>query len=65
MTTPFIRPVRLEDFDDILALAQSAGGGMTNLPADEQALRARVEFARQRLRRRRRGAGAGSLHACS
>ena len=42
---PIIRPVRLTDFDDIYALAQRSGGGMTNLPPDEDALRARVEFA--------------------
>lgn len=47
MTLPFIRPVRETDFDDIFALAQQAGGGMTNLPAQEDALRARVEFAVQ------------------
>ena len=45
MSLSIIRPVRLEDFDDIFALARSAGGGMTNLPADEEALRARIEYA--------------------
>ncbi|MEL7486812.1 MAG: arginine N-succinyltransferase [Pseudomonadota bacterium] len=45
MTTPFIRPVRRDDFNEILTLAQAAGGGMTNLPADEEALRTRIDFA--------------------
>ena len=45
MTVPFIRPVRPEDFDDVFRLAQQAGGGMTNLPADETALRARIDHA--------------------
>lgn len=45
MSIPFIRPVRHEDFDEILALAKKAGGGMTNLPADEEALQARIDFA--------------------
>ena len=40
-----MRPVRETDFDDIYALAQQAGGGMTNLPPEENALRARVNFA--------------------
>ena len=47
MSKPFIRPVRGDDFDDIFALAQEAGGGMTNLPADEPALRARIDFSVQ------------------
>ena len=45
MSLPFIRPVRRSDFDDIYALAQQTGGGMTNLPADEEALRSRIDFA--------------------
>jgi len=45
MTIPFMRPVRETDFDDIFALAQQAGGGMTNLPPEEKALRARISFA--------------------
>ena len=47
MALPFIRPVRESDFGDVLKLAQSAGGGMTNLPDDEDALRARIEYACQ------------------
>ncbi|WDI30918.1 arginine N-succinyltransferase [Hyphococcus flavus] len=43
MTTPVMRPVRREDFDQILALAKQSGGGMTNLPGDPDALRARIE----------------------
>ena len=45
MGEAFIRPVRREDFDAILALAKQSGGGMTNLPPEPDALRARVEFA--------------------
>jgi len=43
--TAFMRPVREADFDAILALARQAGGGMTNLPSDAKALKARVKFA--------------------
>ncbi len=45
MTRAFMRPVRREDFDEILALAKQSGGGMTNLPPEEDALRPRIEFA--------------------
>ncbi|GAB4516713.1 MAG: arginine N-succinyltransferase [Amphiplicatus sp.] len=45
MTKPFLRPVRESDFPAVLDLARQSGGGMTNLPADEQALRARIAFA--------------------
>jgi len=45
MTRVYIRPIRHDDFDDVFQLAQQAGGGMTNLPADEDALRARIDHA--------------------
>ncbi len=45
MTQAFMRPVRAEDFDQILALAKQSGGGMTNLPPEPAALRPRIEFA--------------------
>ncbi|PQA85498.1 arginine N-succinyltransferase [Hyphococcus luteus] len=45
MSHAFMRPVRREDFDEILALAKQSGGGMTNLPSDPDSLRKRVEFA--------------------
>ncbi|MEO1013568.1 MAG: arginine N-succinyltransferase [Pseudomonadota bacterium] len=45
MTLPVIRPVRRDDFDEILALAKRAGGGMTNLPPEPDALRARIDNA--------------------
>jgi len=45
MSLPFIRPVRREDFDEVLALAKQSGGGMTNLPPEPDALRARIDFA--------------------
>lgn len=45
MGVAFMRPVRREDYDAILALAQQSGGGMTNLPSHPDALRARVALA--------------------
>lgn len=45
MTQAYMRPVRAEDFDEILALAKQSGGGMTNLPPEAAALRPRIEFA--------------------
>lgn len=45
MTLAFMRPVRREDFDDIFKLAKLSGGGMTNLPPEEDALRKRIDFA--------------------
>ncbi|NNL87772.1 MAG: arginine N-succinyltransferase [Marinicaulis sp.] len=45
MGDAFMRPVRREDFDDILALAKQSGGGMTNLPPEPDALRPRIDFA--------------------
>jgi len=45
MAHPFMRPVRLDDFGDIYTLAQQSGGGMTNLPSNREALRARIKLA--------------------
>lgn len=45
MALAFMRPVRRDDFDEILALAKQSGGGMTNLPPEPDALKARIEFA--------------------
>ena len=45
MGKAFMRPVRREDFDQILTLAKQSGGGMTNLPPEPDALRARIDFA--------------------
>lgn len=42
MTTPFMRPVRAADLDAVHALAKSAGGGMTNLPADAATLKSKI-----------------------
>ena len=42
---PVIRPVRGDDFDQVLALAEQSGGGMTNLPADPATLRSRIDYA--------------------
>ena len=51
MTVPFMRAVREEDFDEIHQLAQLTGGGMTNLPMNRDALRARIDFALESFRR--------------
>ncbi len=45
MALPFIRPVREADFDALFELARGAGGGMTNLPPDEEALGSRIRFS--------------------
>ncbi len=45
MSIAVIRPVKREDFDQILTLAKQSGGGMTNLPPDPTALKPRIEFA--------------------
>jgi arginine N-succinyltransferase len=42
MTVPFMRAVRESDLPAVHALALQAGGGMTNLPADEKTLRAKI-----------------------
>lgn len=45
MSMAVMRPVRREDFDQVLALAKQSGGGMTNLPGDPETLRARIDFS--------------------
>ena len=45
MSVPFIRPVRPEDFKELRAFARLTGGGMTNLPDDDEALRDRINHA--------------------
>ncbi|MGE0182017.1 MAG: arginine N-succinyltransferase [Parvularculaceae bacterium] len=45
MSVPFIRPVRPEDFDQLRDFARVTGGGMTNLPDDDVALRERLARA--------------------
>ena len=42
---PRVRPIRADDFDQVFALAQRGGGGMTNLPPDREALTARIDHA--------------------
>ncbi len=49
MSLPFMRPVEPGDFEDILKLAKQSGGGMTNLPGDRDALKARIDFAVQSI----------------
>ncbi len=45
MSVPFIRPVRPEDFDQLREFARVTGGGMTNLPDDDMALKERLHRA--------------------
>ncbi len=45
MSVPFIRPVRPEDFGQLRDFARLTGGGMTNLPDDDDALRERIDHA--------------------
>jgi len=45
MSTAFMRPIRESDFDAVHGLAQKSGGGMTNLPSDRAALKARIDLA--------------------
>lgn len=45
MSIPFIRPVRRDDFRQLRAFATKTGGGMTNLPNDDAALRDRIDHA--------------------
>lgn len=43
MSVPFIRPVRPEDYSQLRAFARVTGGGMTNLPNDDDALKERID----------------------
>jgi len=45
MSAPFIRPVRPEDFKQLREFARLTGGGMTNLPDDDEALQDRLNHA--------------------
>ncbi|MEZ5921567.1 MAG: arginine N-succinyltransferase [Parvularculaceae bacterium] len=45
MSVPFIRPVRSGDFKQLREFARTTGGGMTNLPDNDDALRARIAKA--------------------
>ncbi|MBC2650220.1 arginine N-succinyltransferase [Novosphingobium aerophilum] len=42
-----VRPARLDDLDGLVALAEAADPGMTNLPADREALARRIERSRE------------------
>ena len=42
-----VRPARLSDLPALLSLAQSAGAGLTTLPADPQRLQHRLEWAQK------------------
>lgn len=45
MSVPFIRPVRTDDFKQLREFARVTGGGMTNLPNDDKALKERIARA--------------------
>ncbi|MEK7264945.1 MAG: arginine N-succinyltransferase [Pseudomonadota bacterium] len=45
MSVPYIRPVRPEDFKQLREFARVTGGGMTNLPNDDDALQERIDRA--------------------
>lgn len=45
MSLAFMRPIRESDFEAVHALAEKSGGGMTNLPSDRAALKARIFHA--------------------
>ena len=45
MSVPFIRPVRPEDFKQLRDFARLTGGGMTNLPDDDDAMKERLARA--------------------
>lgn len=45
MSVPFIRPVRAEDYQPLREFARVTGGGMTNLPDDDAALKERLDWA--------------------
>lgn len=45
MSLPFMRPVTMADLPAVHALAVQAGGGMTNLPANEDTLRGKLARA--------------------
>ena len=46
-----MRPVRVEDCDDLYRLAQMAGSGMTSLPANKAALKHNIEVAMESFNR--------------
>ncbi|MEO1253171.1 MAG: arginine N-succinyltransferase [Pseudomonadota bacterium] len=45
MAMSYMRPVEAGDLDQIYALAKLSGGGMTNLPANRDTLKARIDFS--------------------
>lgn len=47
--SPLIRPVRSDDLDAVLRLAESSGSGLTNLPPDRQALAQRIASAERAI----------------
>lgn len=46
-----IRPAALKDLDELVALAESAGTGLTTLPRDPEFLRGRIESSQSSFRR--------------
>ena len=45
MSVPFIRPVKKGDFSQLREFARVTGGGMTNLPDDDNAMKERIQRA--------------------
>ncbi|MBI1393004.1 MAG: arginine N-succinyltransferase [Alphaproteobacteria bacterium] len=63
MALPIIRPVRMDDLDQVHALAQATGGGMTNLPPERSALKKRLERAVESFASRATAPG-GEVYFC-
>ena len=52
MSTLVMRPSRLDDFDDMMELAELSGPGFTSLPVDEGLVRKRLESSQKAFSRR-------------
>lgn len=58
-----MRHARMDDLDDIFALAQAVGTGMTTLPADKATLQKRLERTARTLAGQTERADSGYLFA--
>ena len=47
-----IRPLQEEDLEDLYAMAQKAGKGLTTLPADRDLLQRKINLARETFNQR-------------
>lgn len=47
-----IRPLQENDLDDLYAMAQGAGKGLTTLPADRELLQKKINHARETFNQR-------------